>query len=1005
MQNDLFRGKDHVLSKDDIRIFLVGVFTDYKTFFYDNDFLGIMTNEGTPVFISVTNAKVADHQQVLSHKLGAIAAKYVVDYTRNELRRRATFTSLAYDPEESNGFSLSKFTSFGIHKDAFENCVRESSRLRRSATISCFHQEDDEEKEVIKFVPLQNTELESSIEDGRSYYQTFKDKMQPSLDIVGKFSKILMAGEIFKDIVSALIRADYKSFAVNVAFLASGPLMEVLSTRMVASGYRSLLVTAPFLCRLPMMAFVGYDLFEQIEDYKAGNLDAKVNIVGDASILAIEFTTASIEGAESLGLVAGVSETLGPIGLAVGTAIFIGTDIYSSVKTVNKIDHIVHLTSWQKFATGFLSFLHLPPTKTVQQEMMIESIVSAATKNAANFFAQHPQVRYYIFPSYRDDGNFMENNSVNFSTGDFANIIEMKMICVDEYFQVKYYRHIGHNFHCHNMLGFESTSNDTKTFIMLGTGIDTATAFPDSSTTFLIGNGFKYIAGSEKSDIFILNGSDIHGHLDGHSGDDIINLANFATGQNLQVNLNHDITYNNGSINIKNIANLIGRGNVQDIVQCVCETRYLDLQGGSNSTFNDKVMIPFSPNCSYNMRVEISGFFYLENDANVGYFLYSLSKSHEVIIRLTRKSKMTNLFSFCNNIDNLDLIRVGFNNSGSISLYNLLIKTNSSSLEIEGIDDNAVYSFEDDAQLRVVNGTVTVNMVSNETIENIYTRGLKLSRRLNAVVNVWSLTHNTSILFGGGSALINNSSNEISHINMLPSDPYHATYLVGGERQNIFRISVPDFHHLSAPLSNSVNMVKILNYANKNHPSILDLYEIVFLVHEKFHGKVNISIERQGVNLHMQIEAVLQKQNISLVNVTLDKAYENNAYQHILINMHRPMRISITENKTVLMPLDYHVKNISHALIHAGMIDPFTTIVSTKNIYDYETFIHENSTLVLTNVNGIFDNKDLIFIVFKDLLIDVELQTLRVTFADRTVSFLDHIDEILRESDDFEEVF
>uniref|UniRef100_A0A915KPY8 Uncharacterized protein n=1 Tax=Romanomermis culicivorax TaxID=13658 RepID=A0A915KPY8_ROMCU len=76
--------------------------------------------------------------------------------------------------------------------------------------------------------------------------------------------------------VGALIRGDYKTFAVNAAFISSSPLLECLSMKMTAKGAsmggilgKSLVMLAPFLSRLPVTGFVGYDLYQQVKAYKS----------------------------------------------------------------------------------------------------------------------------------------------------------------------------------------------------------------------------------------------------------------------------------------------------------------------------------------------------------------------------------------------------------------------------------------------------------------------------------------------------------------------------------------------------------------------------------------------------------------------------------------------------------------------------------------------------------------------------------------------------------------
>uniref|UniRef100_A0A915KPS9 Uncharacterized protein n=1 Tax=Romanomermis culicivorax TaxID=13658 RepID=A0A915KPS9_ROMCU len=59
---------------------------------------------------------------------------------------------------------------------------------------------------------------------------------RPFISKVAKISHSLMGVTVFKDMIGALIRKDYKDFAINTAFLLGGPLIESLSVRMSSLG-------------------------------------------------------------------------------------------------------------------------------------------------------------------------------------------------------------------------------------------------------------------------------------------------------------------------------------------------------------------------------------------------------------------------------------------------------------------------------------------------------------------------------------------------------------------------------------------------------------------------------------------------------------------------------------------------------------------------------------------------------------------------------------------------
>ena len=114
----------------------------------------------------------------------------------------------------------------------------------------------------------------------------------------------------------------------------------------------------PFLSRVTT-GFIAYDLVKQIQNFNKGNKEAFPNIVGDSLILSVDVAEVGIELAELGGVIQGVSSVTGPIGMAIGAITFVGLDIYSAVKSVEKIDQQIHLTGWEKFKEEWRAFLYV----------------------------------------------------------------------------------------------------------------------------------------------------------------------------------------------------------------------------------------------------------------------------------------------------------------------------------------------------------------------------------------------------------------------------------------------------------------------------------------------------------------------------------------------------------------------------------------------------------------------------------------------------------------------
>uniref|UniRef100_A0A915J4B7 Uncharacterized protein n=1 Tax=Romanomermis culicivorax TaxID=13658 RepID=A0A915J4B7_ROMCU len=111
------------------------------------------------------------------------------------------------------------------------------------------------------------------------------------IETAWKLEPIKTVVQLMTNIVGALIRGDYKTFAVNTAFFASSSGMFVhedydqrykfggkLISAPFLSRFGGKLISAPFLSRLPVTGFVGFDLYEQVKAYRNGNKEAMVNM-------------------------------------------------------------------------------------------------------------------------------------------------------------------------------------------------------------------------------------------------------------------------------------------------------------------------------------------------------------------------------------------------------------------------------------------------------------------------------------------------------------------------------------------------------------------------------------------------------------------------------------------------------------------------------------------------------------------------------------------------------
>uniref|UniRef100_A0A915JUQ8 Uncharacterized protein n=1 Tax=Romanomermis culicivorax TaxID=13658 RepID=A0A915JUQ8_ROMCU len=120
--------------------------------------------------------------------------------------------------------------------------------------------------------------------------------------------------------------------------------------------------------------------------------------------------------------------------------------------------------------------------------------------------------------------------------------------------------------------------------------------------------------------------------------------------------------------------------------------------------------------------------------------------------------------------------------------------------------------------------------------------------------------------------------------------------------------------------------------------------------------------------------------------------------------MRRPMTIMLTKKSTLLIPVDYNLKNATHVVIHNGLVEPYTTIVSEKQMGSYDILKQNGTNLILTNAYYA-DDENVVFIVFLDFSHFDELQTLRLKFDEQVIELAQIFDENKGEFPDFEDVF
>lgn len=237
---------------------------------------------------------------------------------------------------------------------------------------------------------------------------------------VSQFSSHLMGGIFAEGAIANLLKGD-PTAAINLAsFTGTSFLSTGLSTLMDEEGKLLLATTkkvfrgqflrasAPFVRRGASL-LIAYDLYHQIKTLQndSSNTDAWVGAISDGVFLATDLIEIGIEVAEfsseAIALM-GISAVTGPIGEIVGAIVMLGSQIYKSVETVDRENHFVHLTAFEKFKEGWRAFLELEPESYIQN--MIDEVIEYDHLFAKKleFLKNFPEIKHLVFPAIEKIG-------------------------------------------------------------------------------------------------------------------------------------------------------------------------------------------------------------------------------------------------------------------------------------------------------------------------------------------------------------------------------------------------------------------------------------------------------------------------------------------------------------------------------------------------------------------------------------------------------------------------
>lgn len=670
---------------------------------------------------------------------------------------------------------------------------------------------------------------------------------------MGKFAGITMHGMMGKNIVADFLNENYQGVAINIGFIAGGRGFAKLAETVNNEGSKliseekfllgkSLKASSPFLSR-GTTAFVVYDLINQLKLFNNGSDEAVVGVVGDGIFLGVDAAEIGVEVAEAFEALEGVSSVTGPIGAVIGAVVFVGTDIYTVVKKVEKIDALIDLSAREKFVEGLHAFIGMQPEKYIAELIEEKEMNNQLVKEGFEYLKHHGDIISYVFPtgksvvdscriiSYKTSvcsGGGLGGRCFNGDTitryvkeckKKFKVDLESSVLFDKKRSNVKWgrakpdrpisggdllcspegdYESVPNNeaYLCQNAIGVTATAkNKTGNYVLINLeeGEDYAKGFIDGPNIFLVKNGVKNYQGGDMNDTFLLLGDEIKGSLLGGGGVDTLDLSNFAPAATIVDFMfeTGDIIYNRPNIlRSFGVNRVLGRKKKADRIFAACDRyfdniEFLDGQSG-NKHFSDYINIE-GKNCTHEIKIVLRPYTVIENGALNGNFSY-------IVPRGFGKSKIDFI---CSNeslsVNNNFIFEYELTEIGNISVKNLKspYKNNSHLIEFyfspnSDREYNVTISAANNPIYRFGNDAeMKVGNTGNlYMLQNSFDSVAEIIKRCFAVSNrLKKISFFIQSLSSNETVVIGSGNHEVIHNN-----PLYKSHLIGNAGENIYVI-------------------------------------------------------------------------------------------------------------------------------------------------------------------------------------------------------------------------
>uniref|UniRef100_A0A915HXE7 Apolipoprotein B n=1 Tax=Romanomermis culicivorax TaxID=13658 RepID=A0A915HXE7_ROMCU len=854
-----------------------------------------------------------------------------------------------------------------LNKEKFIEYIEQERNPQRALNMIKFFNDNVEKTGLIT-----NSNLKSKLQKFTS-----DSTMVRKLSKVGRMGHFVTRTFMLKNIGADIIHKNWKGLALNAGFLAGGHLsfvaaeqtekyaLKLMTKNKLLTG-KILKAASPFVARLTGIYNI-YDLYQNIKAYRSGSEDAVVGIVNDATFLAVDVAEVGAVLADGLGLAA----IAGPVGTVIAAMVFVGTDIYTSVKAVNKVDETIHLSASEKITEGLRSFLgfgiddyfvEMKDEKLVNERLVSQKI-DLMTKSDLDVYV------FSIEQGYADEK--FEDNNILLTGNDKVCWNRARPENVPKNLTLMCFTHTPMEFKkadmtltyitpfaipllpiaapvdsnldcqmrvkCQNAIGIvkkDIKSKICKSLIQMGNGVDRVEGSPRCHNTFIIGNGDKYVNGGEHGNTFILNSNSTTGKINGRGVSNIIDLGDFAQNFMGSLDVHIESTFpikSTDKLYINNVFDIIGRRGRADRIRCHCRTSFVDGNGALVAP-RDFIILPKSAQCFYNMTISLSSHVKVISKAQRGElkFVVNNNEPGKMRVEFTKFSHTKNIFLL--NFKKSELKRIR-KTKGEIILF-----STKCTLTILGMKlRQSEFRFIDDGStLRIDHhGQHSLFVRSKETDVNyLIDHYGNLAENLGIFITIFLEMINETIFIGHGHRAMLSQNNHHA-VNIIPNDPDHVSHLYAGKTSAIFQIN---FRQTSKVVIHSsreeINYVKTVD--------LKQLSQSLPVLHT-----LGIELFPDNLDIHLRVLDKSPNDTRNIGVVILKNALPWYQDFHIIRDQ-APLTIKVGRTFS-LVPVPLIIPaDVDKVLINPKDVELGTEIIIKKNVKKFSFFKYKKA-LIATN--------------------------------------------------------